>query len=173
MSAINEESGNALGIDFVTIVAYIIIFLVLYYFTRSFVNKVIDTTEKRKQEIEEGLRNAQEAEALKMKAQTEADREKKDIIQKAYSEADQIVEKSKSKEESIISEAKIKHENILKEAEVELLNLKNNIKREGMSEAQEIINLSLKKTLEGFSVPRDVEEKLIAEAIESAQKSGK
>jgi F-type H+-transporting ATPase subunit b len=173
MAAGNGSSGNALGIDFVTIIAYIVIFLILYYFSRKFIKKVVDTTEARKSEIEEGLKNAQEAEVLKSKAQTEAEAEKKRILNDAYSQADKVVERGKEKEEEIVAEAKTKFDSILKEAETELANIKSGARQEGMKEAREVIAAAVRKAFDGFSISKDEEEKLVAQAIEIAEKSNR
>jgi F0F1-type ATP synthase membrane subunit b/b' len=54
-----------LGINFIQIISYILIFIILYAFAKKFVNKVLETTEERKRTIENGLRNAEEAQTLK------------------------------------------------------------------------------------------------------------
>lgn len=154
-----------LGINFIQIISYIIIFFVLYFFARKFVTKVIETTEERKRTIEEGLRNAQEAQTLKAEKLKEVEHEKQAVIADAYKQAGDIVQNAKQKEAQIVAEANQKAEQIVVDAGKELEELRVKSKSEGLTEAREVIALVTKKAFEGLSVDESTEEKLVADAL--------
>lgn len=154
-----------LGINPIQILSYIIIFFALYFLARKFVKKVLDTTDERKKVIEEGLRNAEEANQIKVIKTKEAEAEKEKIIQKAYNHGDEIVSKAKEKESKIIEEARQKAQTVIEENKSELESLKQKSKEEGLKESKEIISLAIKKTFEGLKLDAKTEEKLIEESL--------
>jgi F0F1-type ATP synthase membrane subunit b/b' len=158
---------EALGINFIWISAYIVIFGVLYFFARKFVAKVLTTTEERKNLIEDGLKNAKEAETVKEERLKEADVEKQKLIQETYKQAQVIIETAKTKEKKIIDEAVKKADAIIKEASVELESLKVKSKQDGLHEAKEVISLVVKKAFDGFKLDKKTEEELIEKSLKS------
>jgi F0F1-type ATP synthase membrane subunit b/b' len=158
-----------LGINFIQIISYILIFIILYAFAKKFVNKVLETTEERKRTIENGLRNAEEAQTLKAEKLKEAEQEKQSLISDAYKQAGDIVQHAKSKESQIVEEANTKAQQIIVDAGKELEDLKVKSKNEGLSEAREVISTVVKKSFEGLSIDDKTEEKLVEDALKQVK----
>lgn len=152
---------EALGINLIQILAYIIIFFVLYFFSRKFVHKVLETTEERRKVIEQGLKYAQETEVLKTKAMTEAEKEKTKIIHDAYKHAEDIIEAAKKRDATMDQAARLRAEQLFDSAKEELEEMKVKSRNEGLREAQEIITLVVKKAFDGLAIDKEIEEKLI------------
>lgn len=158
---------EALGINFIWIIAYIIIFGVLYYFAKKFVAKVLLTTEERKNLIEDGLKNAKEAETLKTERLKEAEVEKQKILHDAYKQAQAIIETAKSKEKKVVEEANQRAEAIIVESAANLESLKDKSKQEGLKDAKEVISFVVKKAFDGFALDKKTEEELIEKSLKS------
>jgi len=161
---------DKLGINFIQIIAYTIIFFVLYLLAKRFVNKVLATTAERQKTIEEGLENAKQVEQLRAEKLKEIEAEKKEIIQEAYTHANEILEKSKTKEEHLLREAKEKANTLIIEAGKELSELRLKSKEEGLKDAKEIITLAIKKAFSTVHIDQSVEEKLIEESLSQLKK---
>lgn len=158
---------EALGINLIWIIAYIIIFFLLYFVARKFVTKVLATTEERKRLIEDGLKNAKEAESLKSERLKDVEAEKQKILQDAYKQAQSILDAAKSKENKIVDDAQQKAEVIVAEALNELESLREKSKQEGLKEAKEVIALVVRKAFEGFTIDKKMEEELIETSLKN------
>lgn len=156
---------EAFAINPIWIISYTVIFFLLYYFSRKFVYKVLATTEERKMTIEQGLKNAKEAEVLKADKIKEGDVEKQKVLQEAYQHAKEIIQNAKSKEEKIVEEANRTAEALVLQAKAELNTLKEKSQQEGLKEAKDIITIAIKKSFEGFEVDKGTEEKLIEKSL--------
>jgi F0F1-type ATP synthase membrane subunit b/b' len=161
---------DKLGINPIQIIAYIIIFFVLYIFARKFVRKVLETTALRQRIIEEGLENAKKTEVLKAEKLVEAEEEKRAVIQQAYDHANEIIEKTKIKESKIIAEAQEKAKTLLADASTDLEDLRAKKQEEGLKDAKEIISLSIKKAFGNIKIDQATEEKLIQESLNNLTK---
>lgn len=154
-----------LGINFIQVISYIVIFFLLYIFAKKFIDKTIKTTEERKLQIEEGLRNAEEAHVLKSQKLKEAEQEKQAMISDAYKQAGTIIDGAKEKEVQIIDEAKGNAQQIMVDASKELEEIKIKSKNDGLREAREIISIAVKKSFEGLEIDEKTEQKLIENAL--------
>jgi len=159
-----------LGINIIQIVAYVIIFFLLYFFTRGFLKKAIDNLENRKKTIEDGIQNAKEAEVLKTQKLGEAEEERKKIIDQAYSEAKEIVDRAKAKEQSIIADASDTKNVFLQQAKKEIEELKERSKHEGLKEANAIISLAIAKAFEGIDLDEKQQEEFIKKSLGNLKK---
>lgn len=117
------------GFDPVLLIAQIINFLIILVVLKKFMYKpVLDMLNKRKEEIENGLKNAEEAE----KKLSEADEKESLILQKAHAQAEKIVadakleaiavkeeteEKTRQEVEKMLSNARLTIAQETKEAE--------------------------------------------------------
>ncbi len=159
-----------LGINLVQIISYVVIFLLLYYFTRRFLKRVLDNIEKRKKIIEEGIRNAVKAQELKEEKLKEAEEEKKEILRKAFIESEDILAKAKSQAESILEKAKQEKEIVLSNAQKEIENLRDQATLEGLSRANEIITLAIQKVFEDVQLSDEDHARIIQQALEKIRK---
>jgi len=108
---------NNFGIQPYLLVAQIVNFLILFYLLKRFAFKpIITILEKRRREIELGLKNAEEGKQALEKALEE----EKKILQKAQTEAQKIINDSKNQadrmSEDIKMQTKMQVENMLQDA---------------------------------------------------------
>lgn len=154
------------GINITQLIAYTIIFVVIYFFARGFLNKAINNLEERKKIIEDGLKNAELAQKLKGEKLQEADAEKKEILNKAFEEAREIVENAKSRSKEIIDEANERNEINKMHFQKELSELREESRNAGLSEAKEIIAAAIRKSLSDFEPTKEQEEKYIKSSLD-------
>lgn len=109
------------GVDYRLLIAQIINFLIVFYILRRFFLKpIIDVLKKRKQTIEEGLKNAERSK----RALEEALVKEKEILKRAQKEAQALLQDTKKQSGDIIKRAK-EHaqdqaDRILKEAKEDI-----------------------------------------------------
>jgi F0F1-type ATP synthase membrane subunit b/b' len=161
---------EALGINYIWILAYVAIYGVLFYFASKFVKKVLSTVGERQKLIEDGLKNAKEVESLKAEQLKEIDVEKQKVLQEAYKQAQTIIDTAKGKEVKIVEEANKKAETIVTDAQSELDSLKDKSKQEGLKDAKEVIALVVRKAFEGLTIDKKTEEELISKSLDHLKK---
>ncbi len=124
----------------------------------------MDNLDARKAIINQGIENAESARKLKTEKLLEAEAERKEILEKAYSESKLIVERARVKEERIIEDAYDTKNIYLQQAKKEIEELKERSKFEGLKDANEIIALAIAKAFEGI----DLDEKQHIEFIKKS-----
>lgn len=110
---------SALGIDWKLLLAQIINFLILLLILRYFLYRpVVDLLQRRRKTIEQGLKDAEEAQVKLDRANDESQK----IIAKATDEADKIVksakETAKKEADEIVNSANERSQKIIAEAKV-------------------------------------------------------
>lgn len=159
-----------LGINLVQIISYIIIFFLLYFFTKGFLKKIINNLEVRQKTIAEGINNASQAQILKDRKISEAEEEKKEILNKAFTDAESILNNAKRKAEEIIAKAEREKESLLMYTKKEIEENKEKSKFEGLKEANEIIALAIQKAFEGIELTEEQNKKLIESTLNNIKK---
>lgn len=159
-----------LGINLVHIISYIIIFFVLYLFSRRFLNKLFRNLEERRTLIQQGIDNAARASVLKEEKIKEAEAEREKIIEKAFRESEEILSKAKAKADDIIEKGIRERESLLMYAKQEIDELKERSKNEGLKEARAIISAALKKAFDKIVLSEDQEKEFIEISLENLKK---
>lgn len=154
-----------LGVDWKLLLSQAVNFLLLLIILRLFVYKpILNMLKKRREKIEEGLAKAEEAD-VRLK---EVDNISKKRIKEAENEAIGIIknteEKAKELEGELFKKTRNKEEILLKKTADEVLNQKEQAKREIKREAVELIKKALAKTVE--LAPEKIDEALIKKAVE-------
>lgn len=158
---------SELGINFIQIIAYIIIFFLLYFFARKFISKILNNLDERKATIEQGIENAESARKLKAEKLAEAENERKEILEKAYSESQEIIDRAKEKESKILAEAAAAKDAFLLHAKKEIDEMKEKSRNEGLAEANEVIALAVKKVFEGLELNEKEQEQIIERSLDN------
>lgn len=155
-----------LGINLVQVISYILIFLLLYAFTKRFLKIFFNNLEVRRKKIQEGIENAQKAnEILKIRTK-EAEKEYEKIIKQAFKESEEIIQSAQKRAKEIITDAEIRRKNILEEAKTDIQNAQQRAREEGLQEAKEIILAIAQKAFEGIELTKEQEEELIRFSLE-------
>lgn len=155
-----------LGINLVQIISYVLIFLLLYVFTKRFLNIFFKNLEIRRKQIQEGIENAQKANEILEIRTKEAEKEYEKIIKQAFKESEEIIESAKKRSKEIITEAEIQGKNILEEAKADIKNAQQRAREEGLQEARDIILAIAQKAFEGIKLTKEQEEELIRISLE-------
>lgn len=156
---------EAFGINFVSIIAYLLIFLILYLLGKRFVNCILQTYDLREKTIKEGLKNAELASELKKEALKEAHQEKELKLKEAYSQAEKVLETAQGQEMKLLEVASNKAKKIISDAKDELESLKGQARKDGLKEAKDIIRLAIAKAFEGITLDKKVEDELVEKSI--------
>ena len=143
-----EEILVAFGIDWrlisIQIFNFVALVLVLWYFLYQPVLKILNERQKK---IEQGVKNAENAEA----ALKNADEEKVKIVSKAHAEAGEIVDRAKKHAEEkgtvIVSDAQNKADRIMSDAKDKGEELKAQAKEESEAEIAKVAVLAAEKVL--------------------------
>ncbi len=145
MGKLFEALGLDLRILFAQLINFAILLVALYYVAYKPVFKFL---KERREGIEKGVRNADEAE-VKLKNAT---KKEEDIINNAKKEALKIVEKAREegneKRGSIIEKAKEEVEVIIQEEKAKIRMEKAETLKEIKKEVSEIVILALEKVLD-------------------------
>jgi F-type H+-transporting ATPase subunit b len=163
MGKLFEALGLDLRILFAQLINFAILLVALYYVAYKPVFKFL---KERREGIEKGVRNADEAE-VKLKNAT---KKEEDIINNAKKEALKIVEKAREegneKRGSIIEKAKEEVEVIIQEEKAKIRMEKAETLKEIKKEVSEIVILALEKVLD-----EKIDSKSDQELIEKVTKS--
>jgi F-type H+-transporting ATPase subunit b len=143
-----QEILHAFGIDWrlisIQIFNFVALVLILWYFLYQPVLKLLNERQKK---IEQGVKDAEDAEA----ALENADAEKTKIVTTAHNEAGDIVERAKKhadeKGSVIVSEAQDKAERIMSDAKDKGEELKTQAKDESEAEIAKLAVLAAEKVL--------------------------
>lgn len=143
-----EDLINAFGLDTRLIAIQIINFAILagllWYFLYEPVLKMLD---ERKQKIEEGLQDAEDAKALKANAETE----RSAVLTEARKEAEVMAENAKAhalqKSATIMTDAEAKATAIMTDAEKKSAELKAVAQKESEAEIAKLAVLAAEKVL--------------------------
>ena len=158
--ATEQASGiAALGIDPLAILAQALTFLVLFFVLKKFAMKgIVDTLEKRRKTIDDGVRLGLEMETEKAKL----DEQVEILLQKARGEADKIIAQAHDESGSIVKEAEAKAiakvEIMLKDAEAKI--------------DEEIIHARKALQQETLTLVADATEKIIQTKLDQRRDAG-
>ncbi|OQA04273.1 MAG: ATP synthase subunit b [bacterium ADurb.Bin400] len=160
------ELLESLGINGKLLLAQIINFVILLFLLKKFLyGPVINLLEERRNKIEQGLKNAEQAEQKLTQVNKDAD----EIRSKAYAEAKQIIDEAKAQATveatRIIEKANHQAERIVKTAQEEAQLSKEKVFSEARGHISNLIILSLEKIL-GHQLDSNQKEKLTAKAVE-------
>lgn len=159
------------GFNPVLLIAQIINFLIVLVVLKKFMYKpVMDMLNKRKTEIESGLKNAEEAD----KKLKEADEKESEILQKAHNQAEKIISDAKAealllKEESD-SKTKIEAEKILENARATITQETKDAEEALTQKVGHIAIVLLEKSLKGVFGEKE-QEVIIKKATEQINKN--
>lgn len=156
----HEEAQGiaALGIDPLAILAQAVTFLVLFFILKKFALKgIVDTLEKRRKTIDDGVRLGVEMEAEKAKL----DEQVEALLQKARTNADTIIAQAHEESGAIVKEAEetalAKAETMLKDAEAKI--------------DEEVINARKALQQETLELVADATEKIIQTKLDAKSDS--
>ena len=112
-----EEFIKVFGLNPTLIIAQIVNFLIIFYLLKKFLYKqIMSVLKKRKDAIEEGLRQAEEAQLLMEKAA----KKEKEILKQGREEVQRLIDEARKQSRAFLSEAeekaKIREQYILDEA---------------------------------------------------------
>ncbi len=143
------EILKALGLDWKMFLAQLLNFAIFYWLLAKFaLPKVREMIKNRQEEIDKGLKQAEEAKSI----WTEAKAKEDELIAKARSEASQIIrqgrERSQKVAENLIQEAKQKAQNLVENGEKQVQVAKEKMLLEAKDELAEIISLGVRKVAE-------------------------
>ena len=136
---------GALGLDLKVFLAQLINFAILYFvLAKVAIPKIMKMMKDRQDEIDAGLKNAEEAGSALEKAKAQEEM----IVSQARSEAATIIKESRQKckktEEKIVQEAKEQAQKILKDGEKQVQTEKEKMMLEAKAELAEIVKIGLK-----------------------------
>ena len=142
------ELLTALGVDWKTFIAQLVNFLILYWILRKFaLGKIIGFIQKRQDEIDSGVKNAQ----LAQQALDQAKTQQEEILTNARKKAKNIIGEAKQlgqiQEEKIVQEAKEKAKKIIDSGERQVKVAKEKMILEAKSELTDIITIGLKNLI--------------------------
>lgn len=159
-----------LGINLVHVISYVLIFIILYLFTKKFLHKTLENLEERKKIIAEGIQNSQKAQEILEKKSKEAQSKYEEILVKAFQDSEKIIQEAQQKASEIIKHANQRKEEILQEGLLYVENAKKTGYEQGLSEAREIISIAIQKTFSEIDLTADQHEKILRTAIERLEK---
>lgn len=144
------------GINPYLLVAQIVNFLIIFYILKRFAYKpVLKLLEKRRQTIEEGQRNAEQAQLALQKA---LDEEKR-ILKNAQSEAKKILEDANARAETLIAGASEKGrkqvEKMLLDAKEEIARDRRDVEKQLASHVTRLSVDMLEKALQGLFTEKE------------------
>lgn len=161
------ELFNALGLNVKILSAQLINFAILLFLLYKFGYKpILDFMQARKSKIEQGVNDAQKAEA-KLK---EAAFEKEEIVKEAKKEAIKIIDKAKeeadAKRKKVLEKAKEEIGEIINQEKVKIQTEKADTLKQIKAELGEMIALSLEKILDE-KMDKKQDKELIQKAVKS------
>ncbi len=164
------EALHTFGFNVQLFLAQVVNFLILAYIFKRFLYKpLLSVIKKRKDEIELGLKNAEDAKVALEKAESEQEK----IISKANIEAKKIITETKESAEAlraeILAKSRLEAEKIVKnasaQAELELAR----VEREGEKIAVALAASLLEKTLSS-TLDAPTREKIVKKSISEIKK---
>jgi len=150
---------NNFGIQPYLLIAQIVNFLILFYILKRFAYKpIMSILEKRRKEIELGLKNAEEGKHALEKALEE----ERKILKKAQTEAQKIITDAKNQADRIADDIKIQTKNqvdhMLKDAKIQREREEKEMeKRIALSSAQLAVDM-VQKAISGVFTGKEQEE---------------
>jgi F-type H+-transporting ATPase subunit b len=156
---------EALGIDLKLFIAqainFIIVMLLLWKFAYT---PILNMLMERKNKIEQGLKDSEEAAQAKAKAETESEK----ILEKAYKDANEIIKNAKAAAASegsiIIKKSSEQADRIMKSAKEEAASTKEKVMNEAKKEISDVVVIALDKIV-GNELTADQKNKLTSKAI--------
>jgi F-type H+-transporting ATPase subunit b len=160
------ELINALGLNVKILLAQLVNFGVLLFVLYKFAyNPILKMLDERKDKIEEGIKNAEDAKAKLARIEMQ----EKEVLADARKEAQKIIasaeDVAKKNKEDILEEAKKQSKEILEKAEKSIEQEKNKMMEDAKKELSELVSLATEKV-----VGEKVDEKKDKEIIESVIK---
>jgi F-type H+-transporting ATPase subunit b len=157
---------ESLGIDLKLFIAQVVNFLIVMLLLWKFAyNPVLKMLDDRREKIEKGVKDAEEAAKSKAAAQIEAEK----IQEKAYSDANEILKNAQAaavaEGAELIKKASSQADRILKTAKDEANSAKDKTLAEAKKEISGIITLALDKIV-GEELNQENKNKLTAKAIQ-------
>jgi F-type H+-transporting ATPase subunit b len=159
------ELLSNLGINGKLLLDQIVNFFILLYILKRFAYKpILKVLEERKDKIEKGLRDAENA---KSKLE-EIERKEEKVLIAARKEAQKIVNSAediaKKNKEEIITESRSQADKILEDAEKKIKEEKNKMLEEVKSEMAELVSLAAEKVV-GEKINKEKDREIIEEVI--------
>lgn len=150
--------------------AQIINFLILAYIFKRFLYKpVVSMIKTREKRIEQGLKDAEKAEKVKMEAEAERDK----VLTKASKEAQLIVAETKASAEKmrdeILEKTKKDAERIVNEAQEQARLELESVRRQAKTISLELSEKILSQTLQN-TFTKDEQKKIIARSLKEVEK---
>lgn len=144
------------GVQPILLLAQVVNFLVLLWILKKLLYKpILKILEERKQKIAQSLKNAEE---IEKRLDELSEQEQKRII-KAVSEGEKIIKQAQEEGVQLIEGAKIKAEGlaekIVEDAKEKLKLEREKIQQDLKEELSEIVEVSLKKVIEGSLSSKD------------------
>lgn len=145
------EIVKEFGINPTLLVAQVINFLIILFLLKKFLYKpMLDTLKKRKDAIEQGIKNAEQVKLLLEKT---AEKEKQ-VLKHAQDDARKLIEEAKKQKDEILQvadkKAKKHAEDILKEAQNQIIQSAKETEKRLTLHISEISLLFLQKSLSGI-----------------------
>lgn len=142
------ELINALGLNVKILLAQLVNFAVILFVLYKFAyNPILKMLDERRDKIEEGIKNAEDAEAKLAKIemqQKEALADARKEAQKIIAAAEDVAKKNK---EDILNEAKKQSQEILAKAEKNIEQEKNKMMEDAKKELSELVSLATEKVV--------------------------
>ncbi|MCS7092198.1 MAG: F0F1 ATP synthase subunit B [Patescibacteria group bacterium] len=147
------------GVEPVLILGQIVNFLILLFILKKiFFKPILNHLEKRRKIIEEGLRNAQEAQKIIEKAK----KEYQETISKAKAEFNQILEDARIQANKITYDAQLKAqknvEAMLQEAREKIAQDRINLENEVKKDMVRLVAIAVEKVTKGLITRKQSEE---------------
>ena len=159
-----------LGINIISVITYILIFVVLYFAVKKFVVRILCIMQERKKIIEKSLKDAKDIENLRLVSITKAEEEREAILKQAYDHAKEVISKAEAREVSLLKSARKKAEEIILNSREEIVALQNKARDDGIKEAKDIIKLAINKSFYNVEIDSILEEKIIEESLKNIKK---
>jgi len=160
------ELLKTLGFEPVKFFFTILNFLVVFFLLKIFLfGRIMKILENRKEKIQRGLKDAEQAAKELERAQGEAER----IIAAAKTEAEKIRKEAEGAREDILAKAKSEAENIVKESRATIEAKKKEIRKEMYAQLIDLVSLATRKVLDqvvGEEEQRILVEKAVEESLE-------
>lgn len=162
------ELINALGFDWVIFVSQLINFAILYWLLKKFaLDKLMKLLEKRQQDIDMGLKNAQLAD----QALNQAKAQQEELLNGARKQARTIINEAKqvgkSQEEKIVAEAQMRATKIVENGEKQITLEKNKMLLEVKGELANIIALGVKTVVEQDVRPEKIKQSYLQAGLKA------
>ncbi len=147
------------GVNQTLLVAQVINFLIILFLLKKFLYKpMLETLKKRKDTIEQGVKNAEQARLLLEKT---AEKEKQ-VLKHAQDQAKVLIDEAKKQKDEILEEADKKAkkhaDNMLREAQNQIIQSAKETEKRLTLHISEISLLFLQKTLSGILTQKQQDE---------------